>query len=130
MRDDLEESLRRALRARSPGRKFTERVMGEVERESADSPARQAGALEPTSARGRAKLAVSRRMRPALGRWLPAALAAGLLAAFGVRHLRQESLERERAAAAHAQLLLALGIASEKLDAVRTAVLHEERAGH
>lgn len=120
MNDHLEESLRRALQPKTPGGQFTERVMSRLE-------AKAAGAASPPGTASR--LIFSRRFsRPAFSRWLPAALAAGLLIAFGVQQLREQSLEHQRAAEAHAQLLLALSIASDDLNAVRAAVQEEERS--
>ena len=59
-------------------------------------------------------------------RWLPAALAACLIAGVGLLQLRQHSLEAERADRARAQLLQALSIASHNVNIVRAAVAREE----
>ena len=59
-------------------------------------------------------------------RWLPAALAAGIIAAIGLVQMRQHTLDTARANQARAQLLQALSIASENINAVRTAVSREE----
>jgi hypothetical protein len=95
----LEQQLREALRARDPGEDFTRRVLARVQ------PGRQ---LVTTNA------PQSRR------RWqVPVALAATLLAALiGLQQLQQYR-ERERAAQAGAQLLLALQITSHELNEVQ-----------
>jgi negative regulator of sigma E activity len=91
MNDDLDNTLRKALRPIDPGEQFTARVLARV-------------AAEPRR---------SRRWQRVV--WLPAALAAGLvlvLVAVHVWHVRQE----EAGLAARDQVMEALRVTSEKLD--------------
>lgn len=100
---ELEQALRRALRARAPGENFIAEVMGRIE------------------AAPRAD-----RRRP-VRRWsVPASLAACALVAIGLVHWRQESADRQRGVEARAQLLQALRIAGAQVNSARAAVLHEE----
>ena len=99
MSDDLDNTLRKALRPVDPGESFTARVMAQV-------------AAEGESGRASAAPA-SRRVSRSV--WLPAALAASLvLVVFGVHkwNVRQE----EAGLAARDQVIEALRVTSEKLD--------------
>jgi hypothetical protein len=99
MTDEFEKALQRALRRRSP---------------RGDFPARVAARLD------------SRRRGVFRSRWLPAALAACIIAAIGVVQTRQHALDTARANQARAQLLSALSIASDNVNIVRAAVAREE----
>ncbi len=116
---ELEQVLRRALRAEDPGAAFSEQVLARLaaqEREAAPGPA----ALRvPARARG-ARWGLARH-------WLPAALAAGLLAGAGLAQWAH--LQHQRALQTRTQLLLALNIASRYVDGARSAVLREEQSG-
>jgi len=114
MSEDFEQALRRALRREDPGEDFAGRVIARVD-SSATEPARVAkiGTLRPRILRSR---------------WLPAALAACLIAAVGLFQIRQHSLEAERADQARAQLLQALSIASHNVNVVRAALAREENS--
>lgn len=102
----LEEALRRALRAADPGDDFADRVMAR---------------LPPARPRGSER-------RRALTGWTPVAIAACLLAsAVGVVRFRQAALQAQRAQQARAQLLQALSIASANVNAVRAVVIREEQ---
>jgi hypothetical protein len=68
----------------------------------------------------------SRRHRVFRSRWLPAALAACIIAAIGIVQMRQQALDTARANQARAQLLQALSIASDNVNIVRAAVAREE----
>jgi hypothetical protein len=94
---DLERLLRRALRPVSPDEDFSARVLARLTVSGVDH-------------RGRPRS--THRL------WLPAALAASLLCAFGAAqwHQRQRSLEL------HAQLVQALGITGDCLGDARAAV--------
>jgi hypothetical protein len=118
MIEDFEQALRRALRREDPGEDFAARV---VSRLGAD------GAME----RREPERAPAHRLHAAgyrtlRSRWLPAALAACVIAGVGLLQLRQHSLEAERANQARAQLLQALSIASHNVNIVRAAVAREE----
>ena len=94
MNEDLDDTLRKALRPVDPGEDFTARVMARV-------------AAEPTGPQR------SRGLRRFV--WLPAALAAGLVlvvVAVHLRHVRQE----EAGLAARDQVMEALRVTSQKLD--------------
>lgn len=112
MSEEFEQALRRALRRESPGEDFAGRVVSRLEASTTEQP----------------RVAQLRARRPRLlhSRWLPAALAACVIAAVGLFQLRQHSLEAERANQARAQLLQALSIASDNVNIVRTAVTREE----
>lgn len=113
MTEELEQALRRSLRPRQPGGDFADRV---VSRLASDD-------IEPMPG---APL-VGRRVRAWRSRWLPAALAACLVAAIGaVVQMRQHALEAARADRARVQLLTALGIAAENVNTVRARVAREE----
>ena len=114
MTDELENALRRALRPQDPGEEFSARVMARLD----------AGEMPPASAP--AALGNFARRRAFRSRWLPAALAACLIAALGIVQLRQHALDSERANHARAQLLQALSIASRNVNIVREAVSREE----
>lgn len=112
MTDELEEALRRALRSRKPDEDFADRVVSGL------GP----GGMEPTSV---ARLE-PRRRRGFRSRWLPAALAACLIAGVGLIRLRQHALDAARATQARAQLLQALSIASDNVNIIRSTVAREE----
>ena len=98
MSDDLDNTLRKALRPVDPGESFTARVMAQVAAEG------ESGASAAPASR-----------RVARSVWLPAALAASLvLVVFGVHkwNVRQE----EAGLAARDQVIEALRVTSEKLD--------------
>src|SRR5262245_17595114 len=99
MSDFLENELRRALRPEDPGEDFTRKVIGRVRSHVADAPPAR-------------PVPVSRRVV----RWLPAALAASLLAAIIVKHERIEQQTVQEGLRAREQLLQALRMTSEKLD--------------
>lgn len=114
---ELEQALRRALRAADPGEDFCDRVVARVE----------ASAAKRTEVTSRA-LAVRRLPRGVGARWGSVALAACVIAGVGLAHWRQEALERQRGLEARAQLLQALSITSANLNVVRDAVAREEES--
>jgi hypothetical protein len=107
MSDFLENELRRALRPEDPGDDFTRTVMTRVRAQTAPETPRRA----PTSQRAL--------------RWLPAALAASLLAAIVVKHERIEERTVQDGLRAREQLLQALRMTSEKLD-LAYEVVHDQ----
>jgi len=111
MTDEFEKALHRALRPGSPGGDFSDRV---------------AARLESTGAPAAGDQLHSVRHHVFRSRWLPAALAACIIAAVGLVQLRQHALETARANEARAQLLQALSIASDNVNIVRAAVAREE----
>jgi hypothetical protein len=112
MTDEFDEALRRALRREDPGTDFCGRIISRLT--SHGAAAARAGRADRIS-------------RGLFGsRWLPVALAACIIAAFGVAQIRQRSLEAARATQARAQLLEALSIASTNINIVRAAVAREE----
>jgi hypothetical protein len=68
----------------------------------------------------------STRRRGLRSPWLPAALAACIIAGIGLVQVRQHALDAARANRARAQLLEALSIASDNVNIVRAAVAREE----
>lgn len=114
MTGELEKALRRALRPQNPDEEFSERVVARLDSDEASAESRPA-------ARGGYM-----RGRAFRSRWLPAALAASLIAALGLVQLRQHALDTARANQARAQLLQALSIASRNVNIVRAAVSREE----
>lgn len=112
MSDEFEKALHRALRPRSPGEDFGTRV--EARLDSATIP------------RGPVADLGSRRRRALRSLWLPAALAACIVAALGLVQLRQHARDVARASQARTQLLQALSIASDNINIVRSAVAREE----
>ena len=98
MSDDFEKALQSALRRQGPGEDFSAQVVARLD--------------------GRRRVFRSR--------WLPAALAACIVAAVGLVQMRQHALDTARANQARAQLLQALSIASDNINIVRDAVAHEE----
>ena len=114
MSEDFEPALRRALPREDPGEDFADRVIARLD----------SGATEPARV-ARLHAAGPRILR---SRWLPAALAACLIAAVGVFQFRQHSLDAERADQARAQLLQALSIASHNVNVVRAAIAREENS--
>ena len=99
MTDEFEKALHRALRRGSPAEDFSDRVLARLD---------------------------SGRPRAFRSRWLPAALAASIIAAVGLVQVRQHALDTARANQARAQLLRALSIASDNVNIVRAAVAREE----
>jgi negative regulator of sigma E activity len=91
MSDDLDNSLRKALRPIDPGEAFTARVLARV-------------AAEPQRSRGWRRVV-----------WLPAALAAGVVLVLVALHVWRERQE-EAGLAARDQVMEALRVTSEKLD--------------
>jgi hypothetical protein len=112
MSDEFEKALQRALRRQEPGEDFSNRVVARL-----DGGEVQAA---PTARIVRLPHRVFR------SRWLPAALAACIVAAVGLVQMRQHALDTARANQARAQLLQALSIASDNINIVRAAVAHEE----
>jgi hypothetical protein len=112
MTDEFENALHRALRPREPGEDFSGQVMARL-----DSSGR------PPAPAARRHLIRDRVLR---SRWLPAALAAGIVAGIGLIHMRQRAIDDARADQARAQLLQALSIASDNINIVRMAVAREE----
>lgn len=112
MTDEFEQALRRALRPKQPGDDFAGRVVSSLD---------SSGTEPPSVARLDA-----RRRRGFRRRWLPAALAACLIAGIGLVQLRQHAVDAERASHARVQLLQALSIASDNVNIVRSAVAREE----
>jgi len=112
MTDELEKALRRALRPEHPGEDFDARVAARLDaRATPSAPVRFSAFI---------------RRREFRSRWLPAALAACLVAGIGLVQIRQHSADVARADQARAQLLQALSIASDNVNIVRAAVAHEE----
>ena len=108
MTDEFERALHRALRRHEVGEEFAARVIA---------------GLDPTAAAARVD---SLRRRAFRSRWLPAALAACIIAGVGLVQMRQHALDTARAYQARAQLLRALSIASDNVNVVRAAVAREE----
>jgi hypothetical protein len=94
MNDRFEEELRKALRPVDPGTNFAERVLAKLPQK----------ATVPLSGTRRA------------WRWIPAAIAASLVAAVLIRHEWQLRRELEQGRIAREQLMEALRVTSEKLD--------------
>jgi hypothetical protein len=113
MTDELDAALRRALRRRAPGADLSGRVLSRLP--SADLPP---AAARAGSSRGRALRS--------LRMWLPAALAACIIAGIGLVQMREHAVAVARANQARAQLLQALSIASLNINVVRAAVSREE----
>ena len=99
MTDEFDQALHRALRRSGPGEDFAERVVAQLD---------------------------SGRHRTFRSRWLPATLAACIIAAVGIVQIRQHALVTARANQARVQLLMALSIASDNVNLVRAAVAREE----
>lgn len=113
MTDEFDKALQRALRPRpEPGEGFAARVVARLD----------SGEMPVTSA-ARFDLIRHRALR---SRWLPAALAACLIAGIGLVQMRQHTANVARANQARAQLLQALSIASDNVNIVRAAVAREE----
>lgn len=113
MTDEFDKALQRSLRPRrDPGEDFAARVVARLD--SGEMP------LAPT-----ARFDLTRR-RALRSRWLPAALAACLIAGTGLVQMRQHAANVARAKQARAQLLQALSIASDSVNIVRAAIAREE----
>lgn len=109
---ELEQALRRVLKAGDPGEPFTARVMARLD---AERVPRVPAVID------------KRASRRSLQRWsAPAALAACALAAVGLVHWRYEAMVRERGVEARAQLLQALKIVGAQVSGARAAVLRDE----
>jgi hypothetical protein len=112
MTDDLEKTLHRSLRPQHPSGDFSARVLARLDATGAPS-----AAVIPLG---------SRRRRAFRSPWLPAALAACIVAGIGIVQMRQHAIDAARANQARAQLLEALRIASANVNVVRAAVAREE----
>lgn len=111
MTDEFERALQHALRRRDPGEDFGARVAARLDCGATPAPA--------------ARVQLMRR-RAWRSPWLPAALAACLIAGVGLLQMRRHALDTARASQARAQLLEALSIASDNVNIVRAAVAREE----
>lgn len=113
MTDEFEKALQRALRPRrDPGEDFAARIAARLDSNEMSQPAATRFDLM--------------RRHALRSRWLPAALAACLIAGIGLMQMRQHAAEVARANQARAQLLQALSIASDNINIVRAAVAREE----
>jgi hypothetical protein len=112
MTDEFDKALHRTLRPRQPGADFSARVLARLDSGEAQS----APVADLYSVRRRALRS----------RWLPAALAACIVAGIGLFQVRQHTLDSARANQARAQLMEALSIASDNVNIVRAAVAREE----
>lgn len=121
MTDEFEKTLRRALRPQGPGEDFAARVVARLDATQKAEKAEKAEAPSTPAAH----LAFMRR-RAFRSPWLPAALAACIIAGVGIFQMRQHAADTARANQARAQLLQALSIASDSVNIVRTAVAREE----
>jgi hypothetical protein len=110
MSDHFERELRQALRPIEPSANFAERLLARLPQVAAPS----ASAATPIDARTG--------LRKHVMRWIPAALAASLVAAVLVRHELQLRDEIEQGRIAREQLMEALRVTSEKLDVAYRAV--------
>lgn len=119
MNDDIENRLRRALRPIDPPEGFAERLMAAL---PAPRPRASVTPLRPVAPR---RESCWRRFGT------PTALAASLLVAvFAGQHLAEQRAEREYQAGLEAsrELMQALRLTSEKLDAAYRAVQPEKRS--
>ncbi|HVS76193.1 MAG TPA: hypothetical protein VHE11_04615 [Steroidobacteraceae bacterium] len=112
MTDEFEQALRRALRPQHPGEDFSARIVPRLV--SSDMPSTPAARLGPL------------RLGAFRSRWLPAALAACVIAGIGLVQVRRHALDAARANQARAELLQALSIASDNVNIVRAAIAREE----
>jgi hypothetical protein len=112
MTDELEKALQRALRLQHPAGDFSARVLARL-----DATGTPSAAVIPLA---------SRRRRALRSPWLPAALAACIIAGIGIVQMRQHAIDAARANQARTQLLEALRIASANVNLVRAAVAREE----
>ncbi|HEY7887053.1 MAG TPA: hypothetical protein VIC29_02360 [Steroidobacteraceae bacterium] len=112
MTDEFDPALHRALRSQRPHQDFADRIVARLDSSAA-----------PGAPAARLYFMRSRTFR---SRWLPAALAACLIAGIGVVQVRQHARDAARANQARAQLLEALSIASDNVNIVRAAVAREE----
>lgn len=108
---NLEDQLRSHLRRQDPPSGFAERVL-----EAIDPGATAAGRREPRWW-----------LRPWTLRWVTAGLATALLLFFGVLQYRDYHRTRLQGEMAKQQLLLALHIASSKLNEAQRIVQESER---
>ena len=117
---ELERALRDALRLLHPEADLTERICAHIESNAADA--------RPTSTTAMATAAAirTRTFRAHAQRhWLPAAIAAAVLIAFGFTQWAQQQQRRSQV---RAQLLQGLTIASASLRDARSIVLQSQDA--
>jgi hypothetical protein len=110
MNDRLDEQLRKALRPLDPREGFAERVIARIEEKS--TTVSDLETYRPRSKRS-------------LTRWLPMALAASAVLGIALAQLSAQRLQaeqEERGLEARRQLMEALRVTSDKLDAVYQAV--------
>lgn len=112
MTDEFEQTLKRALRPQAAGPDLSAQVMSRLDRSRMST--------------ARVTHLDSSRRRAFRSRWLPAALAACIIAGIGLMQMRQHALDAARASQARTQLLLALSIASQNVNIVRAAVARAE----
>ncbi|HEX5458780.1 MAG TPA: hypothetical protein VFX20_02325 [Steroidobacteraceae bacterium] len=132
MSDEFERALQRALRPQGPARDLCGPIVVRLDADapaevSVDAPADPPAAM-PADVPAPAPVvrATLLRRRVVRTRWLPAALAACLVAGIAIVQMRQHALDVARANHARAQLLQALSIASSNVNIVRAAVAREE----
>jgi len=116
MSDEFERALQRALRPQGPEKDLSGPIAARLDADARANVPAQAPVVQRRLLRHR----VFR------SRWLPAALAACLVAGIAVVQVRQHALDVARANHARAQLLQALSIASNNVNIVRAAVAREE----
>jgi negative regulator of sigma E activity len=121
MTDKFEKTLRSALRPQHPGEDFSARVLAQLDATQKTEKVEKA----EVSSTPIARLAVMRQ-RAFRSPWLPAALAACIVAGFGIFQMQRQAADTARANQARAQLLQALSIASDNVNIVRAAVAREE----
>ena len=122
---ELEQVLRRALRSQESAEDFGTLILARLSAAETARKARDPAGAVTVSNAGAATAARGSR-RGALARWVPVALAACLIAAFGWLHWRQQAMQRQRGLEARTQLVQALTMASAYVDAARTAVIRAE----
>jgi len=105
MNDEFDKQLQGVLRPVEPDAGFADRVLARLDRDGAT----KVHALQPRKAAGRERLHTR-------VPWIPAAMAATLIAGVVGTHLWQERVERTEGLAARQQLMEALRVTSEKLD--------------
>jgi hypothetical protein len=110
MADDLESTLRDALRPVAPSEDFERRLVARI-------------AATPQPAHRRGGFASS----PATW-WFSAAMAATVLLAVGLQHYRAEELNREKGLEASRQVMEALRVTNDKLDLAYRAVKDQSGA--
>lgn len=118
---ELERALRRALPPLHPRPDLLERICAQIDPSAGQHPEYRAGSGRATAPRA------ARRAARAGQLWLPAALAATVLTAFGLglaQWVQQQHHQRQLQV--RAQLLQGLTIASASLQDARSAVLQSE----